>query len=213
MTKACFYQNRLWIRTMEAELLNDYHAHHDASTGTLNREGLIRWLKQHELAAEENSEPFAFFLIEVEGLKEINHMLGHAAGQYVAKLLTERLRHEAPGELLARLGDGEFIVIGKARAIPALAAAGKHLASAISGTSYRIGGDSACVTARVGVALAPEHGSTFNSLLDAADAGLQEARLNSAPVGVRAGDIHLPPRAPARPAEPPLERTSSRLRS
>ncbi len=212
MTKACFYQNRLWIRTMQAELLNDYHAHHDASTGTLNREGLIRWLKQRELASEQDSEPFAFFLIEVEGLKEINHMLGHAAGQYVAKCLTERLREEAPGELLARLGDGEFIVIGKARSIPALAAAGEHLASAISGNSYRIGGDSASVIARVGVALAPEHGSTFNSLLDAADAGLQEARLNSAPVGIRTSHLHLPATAPTRPAQPALERTSSSRR-
>jgi diguanylate cyclase (GGDEF)-like protein len=187
MTKACFYQNRLWIRTMQAELLNDHHAHHDSSTGTLNREGLIRWLKQRELAGD-GGDPFAFFLVEVEGLGEINHTLGHAAGQHVARLLTKRLQEAAPGKLLARLGDGEFILIGEAQAVPVLAAAGEQLVSAISGNSYRIGGDAAFLTARAGVALAPEDGSTFNSLLDAADASLQE-RLSSAPVSVPPGPL------------------------
>lgn len=43
MSAAAFQLNRLLVRTMRAEMINDHHARHDPLTGLLNRSGLARW--------------------------------------------------------------------------------------------------------------------------------------------------------------------------
>ena len=81
----------------------------DETTGLPNRRALLRWLT--ELDA---SRSLAVLLVDFDGLRAVNNVLGHQAGdeliRRVAAGIQETLR---PGELVARLhgsGGDEFVV-------------------------------------------------------------------------------------------------------
>ena len=81
----------------------------DETTGLPNRRALLRWLS--ELDAD---RPLAVLLVDFDGLRAVNNVLGHQAGdeliRRVAAGIQETLR---PGELVARLhgsGGDEFVV-------------------------------------------------------------------------------------------------------
>jgi diguanylate cyclase (GGDEF)-like protein len=87
-------------------------ADHDALTGLFNRrrfaEELERWISYSARYGGRG----AVLIIDVDNLKKVNDLLGHAAGDAllarVGSVLAERLRET---DVLARLGGDEFIVL------------------------------------------------------------------------------------------------------
>ena len=81
----------------------------DETTGLPNRRALLRWLTELDAG-----RPLAVLLVDFDGLRAVNNVLGHQAGdeliRRVAAGIQETLR---PGELVARLhgsGGDEFVV-------------------------------------------------------------------------------------------------------
>ncbi|MCM0147285.1 GGDEF domain-containing protein [Photobacterium galatheae] len=83
-------------------------AMYDSLTGIHNRLWLNRKLKD----LEKNGTDFAFFLIDLNGFKEVNDTLGHGAGDQLLKTVARRLDNLThDGMDVARMGGDEFAVI------------------------------------------------------------------------------------------------------
>ncbi|MEV4350699.1 EAL domain-containing protein [Actinoplanes sp. NPDC049596] len=84
-----------------------HEAYHDALTGLANR-ALFR--EQLAAAVDLAEQDVAILFLDLDGFKEINDSLGHAAGDALLVQVAERLRVAEPN-LVARLGGDEFAVI------------------------------------------------------------------------------------------------------
>ncbi|SFL04603.1 sensor domain-containing diguanylate cyclase [Falsiroseomonas stagni] len=79
-------------------------AHGDALTGLLNRRGFTM-----ALAGRVRPAAGALLFIDLDGLKPLNDVLGHEAGDAALRGMAERLRAASwPGDVAARLGGDEF---------------------------------------------------------------------------------------------------------
>ncbi len=146
-------------------------ASHDPLTGLPNRRELEERLSAAFAAARRHGHALAVCLLDLDGFKQVNDRLGHAAGDrvlaHVAKTLRETLRAEdVPG----RLGGDEFCLVfphtTAEEALPVVERVRARLSLA----------PPAPVTATFGLAgLRPEQGSP-QELLEAADLALYRAK-------------------------------------
>jgi diguanylate cyclase (GGDEF)-like protein len=170
------------IARMASEEATQHSASHDGLTGLPNRSQLLEQLSLL-LGDEEDSivvqgEPdraqLAVIFIDIDGFKQVNDTLGHAAGDEVLVEATERLRKRArPTDVLARLGGDEFVVLceGGAPAAPVIA---KRLLSAFD-EPFDIDGRDMFLSASAGIALA-ETGVTSQQILADADIAMYRAK-------------------------------------
>jgi len=95
----------------------EHAAHHDELTGLLNRRGLWACM---EAGSHQSIPELVVTLIDVNGLKAINDLHGHAAGDLliagVARSLTALAR---PGWVIARLSGDEFVLLAPAEKVTA----------------------------------------------------------------------------------------------
>lgn len=96
----------------EAELRIQHMAYHDALTGLPNRAMFEEHLGLAIARAKRNAASVAVLFMDLDGFKDVNDSMGHAAGDELLTLVAERL-HEATRatDLLARLGGDEFLVL------------------------------------------------------------------------------------------------------
>ena len=81
----------------------------DPLTGLANRAALAAYI------TESGSNGGAVYVVDIDGFKFINDSLGHHAGDRLLELLACRLRtHVRGGDLLARTGGDEFVLIARA---------------------------------------------------------------------------------------------------
>jgi diguanylate cyclase (GGDEF)-like protein/PAS domain S-box-containing protein len=165
-------------RRLERELR--HQADHDNLTGLANRRAFGTQLGR-ELARERRyGGESSLLMIDLDGFKEINDTIGHAAGDLVliavAELISERVRDT---DVAARLGGDEFAVLlpnTDRRGAEILAI---DLVQAVRELRVDVGADEpACVTASVGVACSAElpQLDDEDALLIAADVAMYEAK-------------------------------------
>jgi diguanylate cyclase (GGDEF)-like protein len=84
----------------------------DQLTGLYNRRSGEQRLAEEISRAMRHSRPLTLLLIDIDGLKQINDHLGHAAGDSMLKTFSERLQRAIRGsDLAVRLGGDEFMVL------------------------------------------------------------------------------------------------------
>ncbi len=83
----------------------------DELTGLHNRRFFLeRWALEHE-RARRYARPLSCLLIDVDGFKAVNDLLGHHVGDLVLKDVAKELRTVLrQSDLLARLGGDEFVI-------------------------------------------------------------------------------------------------------
>src|SRR5208282_3161628 len=84
----------------------------DQLTGLYNRRSGEQRLAEEINRAVRYQRPLTILLLDLDGLKQTNDKLGHAAGDLVLKCFAERLQKAIRGSDLAlRLGGDEFMVL------------------------------------------------------------------------------------------------------
>ncbi len=158
------------------ELARRYHSERDALTGLYNTRQTEQMINRI-LRASSPSTGHAFFLIDMDHLKEVNDTCGHMAGDALladcARQLSGVFRHD---DVIGRIGGDEFVVFVCNIASPDFVeekARQIGLALGQSAEQARLG--VAC-TCSVGAALYPQDGQRFEQLYQRADIALCEAK-------------------------------------
>jgi diguanylate cyclase (GGDEF)-like protein len=163
-------------RLASAEAKAAYFAHHEPMTGLLNRPHFIAALDR-ALAARGAEEQIAVLCIDLDGLREINELLGHDNGDAAllwAAQSIQRLADESA--LVARLNGDKFAIARKVKSVgEAMDFAGSVL-QAVS-RPFVLKGHEVGFAVHVGIALAPSDGDSALRLLKGAGLALDRARL------------------------------------
>lgn len=152
-----------------ASIALKHQAGHDALTALPNRTHL-RERASEVLARGAGGSPVGLFVLDLDRFKEINDTLGHRAGDNLLQVIGDRLRGAVrPTDLVARLGGDEFAVLlpDLVDESAALAVAGRVIHAIRQ--PIEIEGKLLNVDGSLGIALAPDHGADFETLLQHAD--------------------------------------------
>lgn len=165
----------------------------DPLTGVFNH----RYLTEHaqiELArCQRYKREFVIIFLDVDSFKSINDTLGHGVGDQVLCAIAKLIRPSQEGlrrsDFAARYGGEEFCVLLPETPLEGGRTKGERLRQAIEAFPWTdIDPRLPAVTTSVGVAAYPNHGDTLQSLLDAADAAMYEAKRGGKNRVVVAGD-------------------------
>lgn len=168
------------IARIASEVATQHAATHDILTGLPNRmklfDQLTRLLDDDTAVVEgaPDKPPLAVIFIDIDGFKQVNDTLGHAAGDEVLVAATDRLRKRArPSDVLARLGGDEFVVLCEGDTAQATRIA-ERLLSAFE-EPFDIEGQDMFLSASAGIALA-DTGATSQQILADADIAMYRAK-------------------------------------
>ncbi len=151
-------------------------AEHDALTGLPNRLLFAERLRSAVADAKPHSG-VAVHCLDLDHFKEVNDSLGHPVGDQLLLAAASRMRTALREEdMLARLGGDEFAVIQPGvRTVEEAAGVALRLTEVLS-APFRIQGYTLHARCSVGTALAPQHGTTTEALLQRADIALYRAK-------------------------------------
>ena len=159
-----------------------HQALHDDLTGLANRTQFGQRLDEALEAEGDEEKALAVFFIDLERFKEVNDALGHDWGNELLTVVGARLAEVVgEGEIVARLGGDEFGVLSERATDESSAlAVAERLRTAIA-LPCEIAGVSLEVQGSIGIAIAPEHGTTRDELLRRADIAMYAAKRMGAP--------------------------------
>jgi diguanylate cyclase (GGDEF)-like protein len=149
--------------------------HTDALTGLRNTRWLDETAPQETARSLRSGANIGVLLLDLDHFKLVNDTGGHAAGDRVLREVARVLRSVVrTGDDVVRFGGEEFLVLlhgsgpeGALRVAEEIRAALSDGRAVVSGTR---------VTASVGVAIFPMHGSTLDDVIRVADLAMYEAK-------------------------------------
>lgn len=148
---------------------------HDALTGLANRTQLMRRLE--ELAHGPAGDGFAVLNLNLDGFKKVNEALGHEAGDKLLVEAGERLKSLLrTTDLVAHVGGDEFVLIlPGTHEVENVAALARKLLNVLQ-KPYDLVRNTLHLTASMGIALYPEHGTDAPQLLRNAGIALAKSK-------------------------------------
>ena len=154
-----------------------YLAHHDHLTGLPNRVMVQDRMEQALIQAARNGTHVGVHFIDLDGFKDINDSMGHAAGDELLRAVAQRLSLVVRrADTLARLGGDEFVIIqNNVTDVAGAARLADRLIEALA-IPFTIEGREFHVRASVGVAFAPQDGNDLSDLFRAADTAMYQAK-------------------------------------
>lgn len=150
----------------------------DPLTGLYNRRFLEESLERELARARRARHSLAVFMLDADHFKRFNDQFGHEGGDTVLRALGKTIKEACRrNDLPCRLGGEEFTAvlseIGKEEAVQW----GERLLGRVRQLDVEsAGGSVGRITISAGMALYPEHGEDIETLLQAADLALYEAK-------------------------------------
>jgi diguanylate cyclase (GGDEF)-like protein len=148
-------------------------AHHDSLTGLPTLRLARERLQQAVALGQRSASKTAVLFIDLDGFKAVNDTYGHEAGdQLLEKMATRMTACVRESDTVARVGGDEFLIIQTGILdTSATRAVAKKLLRALS-ESYVINGQMITVSASIGIALCPDHGTNMSELVKLADTAM-----------------------------------------
>ena len=182
-------------RLSEAQKRLEVLATTDELTGLLNRREILRRFDQELARCERDNASLAVVIADVDHFKKVNDTYGHAAGDMVLKLVTNRLQKALrPYDLIGRFGGEEFLFLVPKTTFETVMEIAERLRQAVSSAPISVPGEASLnVTASFGAALLePKSRMRKDSLLGLADKALYEAKARGRNRVCFAGDDKSP---------------------
>ncbi|MGH3795525.1 MAG: putative bifunctional diguanylate cyclase/phosphodiesterase [Pseudonocardiaceae bacterium] len=152
-----------------------YQAYHDPLTGLPNRAMVSDRLAQ-VFAGPIGSRRIGLCYLDLDGFKLVNDSLGHDVGDQLLIAVASRLAGCCgAGQLVARMGGDEFVIIAEDSCEQAIVALADDVLAALA-TPIRIGDYELIVTASIGIVERPVAATTQADLVQAADITLYWAK-------------------------------------
>lgn len=154
---------------------------YDSLTGLPNKANLNNAFNTFISDIKEN-EKLILFLLDIDRFKYVNDALGHIAGDELLKIIAKRLEINLnPSDFISRLGGDEYCILSKYTVNDQFS-----LESVINSISKKIQrfmegvftvyGQAVYITAGIGIAVIPDHSTTFLDALSKADTALYSAK-------------------------------------
>ncbi len=190
-----------WARFSEEEQLNSLR---DDLTQLPNRKALFGEMRTQARAYAERSarrpaDPrrMALLLLDIDQFRRVNDALGHAVGDRMLGAVADRLRECIGADgFVARLGGDEFAILAPRLVDPSAAIVlAERVADALA-EPVPLGGLPIDVTAAIGVAVHPDHGTDNTTLLRHAEVAMYDAKTRGATYAIysRESDHNSPER-------------------
>ena len=160
---------------MEADLR--YQATHDPLTRLPNRALFLDRLSLAIAGARRNRTLAGLLFIDLDEFKSVNDEAGHDVGDRVLETLGERLYGCVRAtDTPSRYGGDEFtVVMTDLRNEAAVETVATKIGEALS-KPYRVGARTIDLNCSIGIALYPNHGSTSEALIKAADTAMYDVK-------------------------------------
>ena len=170
----CTYEDITERRRAEAQV--EFLAHHDSLTELPNRRLFTDRLNGAITRATSGSA-CALLCLDLDGFKEVNDRLGHAAGDVLLKNVAMRLKDSIRSDdTAARLGGDEFAILLPDSSTTSALRVANELAYVLRQPYFLGAFGSADVAASVGIAIAPDHATTADELMLKADRALYKSK-------------------------------------
>lgn len=152
-------------------------AREDPLTGLANRRTFMEHLNAAFRERTRNKSDFAVLFLDLDGFKDVNDTLGHAAGDALIVEVANRLRNTVrQDDLVARFGGDEFAILQRNISSPSDAGTLAEKIGAALARRYTIGHDDVAVTCSIGVAQVTDATGAPPDILVQADLALYRAK-------------------------------------
>jgi diguanylate cyclase (GGDEF)-like protein len=146
----------------------------DALTGAANRRHVDRMLTD---LLGTTGPAIGVLMADIDDFKDINDRHGHRVGDEVLVEIVVRLRRAVrPGDVVARWGGEEFLVLCRAERREGMRAIAERIRAAVGGRPIATTAGELRVTLSVGAVTSRAIGQAADALVDAADAALLAAK-------------------------------------
>jgi diguanylate cyclase (GGDEF)-like protein len=169
MTERIAYENALKKSEENYKMLSEF----DVLTGIYNRRAYEKKLSGAINIAQRYKRPLSLIMFDIDDFKNINDILGHAAGDSVLKEIASAIKEGLRAtDFFARIGGEEFIIICPETTLEMAANLAERFRAKIENYNFTIGNK---ITLSFGV-IAFQEGSTKENLEHFVDLALYDAK-------------------------------------
>ncbi|MCQ4637265.1 sensor domain-containing diguanylate cyclase [Anaerovorax odorimutans] len=146
----------------------------DSLSGLYNKAATQELIRR--LLAEAQGNTYAFFILDIDNFKKVNDTYGHVVGDQVIADFAQKIKQQFRKEdVVGRIGGDEFVVFVPASSAELVEKKAKNLTQVLQ---YPFtDGDVYCqISTSIGVAVAPEAGTDFETLYKNADQALYRTK-------------------------------------
>ena len=169
------HQDISYRKSMEQELR--HRATHDHLTGLFNRVELEQYFQKELSRSKRYQHELSIFMIDIDHFKEVNDTYGHLVGDHILKKYAAFLQNTIrTTDLVARYGGEEFVVILPETSIKEAEELAERLRVMTSNLNIELNEGTFNITISLGIATYPEHGQSYDTLLEHADLAMYRAK-------------------------------------